>query len=544
MVKLFSKRAQFSLKNWLHRSVGEATGISTKYRVEDAERRQKQIDSLHEEALQLKQDLADKKTKRAEIQSRITLELVPLLATPEAPVAGNAINAANMEMVQLDNEMKELEGQGKEINEELGKLGASPITGLHIALGLPPGSLGKIFKVILVLILIFIGVWYFTFNPTGTLVSSQAGSAFTIFKDAFHTSVVPADARLGFNILAGKQDATVLWDSKVYKDRYSVVTDAGVEISDLRALRDPFIEGSQLSIVGTIKAVSLPEDPGAKTPEGITAKINAEWSSGEFSSFVAEALGISAWDCNPPIDDDKTKEITNQERFVGRFECQFPGFKIDKAFESQSVDVTVGYNFKVVGGKTTYVASFSDLSRLFLEDKDPATEYGISNAEITTWHTKSPVEIGIGVLGEKDVIGANNPTDNPTPYFMGFTISNKGEGEASLSELHIKVPQNVNFLPGTDNDFTPDPSTGNNCNEQLGTIKLCAYKANIKEQIRRTYDRDELKAGETATVFFKFEVPQDTFLGESPLSSFFVLADVPYNYEVVRSVPVNIRKAP
>jgi hypothetical protein len=198
-------------------------------------------------------------------------------------------------------------------------------------------------------------------------------------------------------------------------------------------------------------------------------------------------------------------------------------YTILQEIETHSATLKVKYDFKVVGGKSVYVANFDELSRLMLEDKDPASYYQLTSDDMRSWQTKAPIDIGIGVLGEKEIIGSNNEV-NPTPYYLGVNIRNMGEGKATVTTITLWVPQEV--VPQAGSDFY---LVG--CNED--TVALCEYAVDFNEI---------LEPGQTTTKFLKFMVPDDIFLKGAPIQSFFAFTSADFGYEIERTVPIKIRQ--
>jgi len=460
----------------------------------------------------------------------------------EQALGANDLATAIKVVAGLMKTRASLQKRIKALNKRLVALNAEPVTVPGMGGGLFGGGMphissktaGTIFKVVVVVSLLAVVGFYLIFTTTGSLVTSSSAGIFADLKNSLRGVAAPIS--IAEQVITGKYDPTQLWNSKTYEDKYTAVQDAGVEVSDIKPLQDTYVEGAGTTptIVGTIKVTDLPEDPDTKLSNGITVGISAVWESSFIGAFdkyiesITERLGLQYapilgdWTCNP-------SKIQNQERFVGRFQCSTNGiYTILQTIETQSATVDIRYNFKAVSGKSVYVANFDDLSRMLLEDKDPVSEYKLTSADLSSWQTKSPLSMGMGVVGEQDVIGANTDASNPTPYFLGISIANMGEGRAILGNLVLRVPQSVIPQGGNDNDFK-----NADCTEKLGDETLCAYSLSIDQT---------LAPGESVTKYFKFAVPQGTFLNGAPISSFFVLSNVDFFYDIQRTVPIKVRQ--
>jgi len=552
MVRFFSKRAAAGIPG-----VGaekgeigeELKGYEAKAHQEEIESIQKEIETYSEELDKIHQFIAEY-SQRTGRDLEKEAEGVAAEATivgaaggvMEQALATNDIRTAVQVIAGLIKSEKGLKKKIKDLNKRLQELGAQPVSvpglgggglfGGGGGMGMPhisPKTTKKIVIIILVaLVALYLG-YLVIFTTGGSLVTSSGGALFADIKNVLRPGT--AQLNIAAQVLSGDYDSTQIYNSKDYEDRYTAVTDVGVEIADVKSLRDVYIEGpnTEMTIVGTLKVQDLPEDPETKLRQGVTVKISADWDSGfigaikEHLTEIAQRLNLPAittpkreWECTGiPI---------KVERFVGRFQCTTMGaYTILQEIETHSATLKVKYDFKVVGGKSVYVANFDELSRLMLEDKDPASYYQLTSDDMRSWQTKAPIDIGIGVLGEKEIIGSNNEV-NPTPYYLGVNIRNMGEGKATVTTITLWVPQEV--VPQAGSDFY---LVG--CNED--TVALCEYAVDFNEI---------LEPGQTTTKFLKFMVPDDIFLKGAPIQSFFAFTSADFGYEIERTVPIKIRQ--
>jgi hypothetical protein len=558
MVKFFSKRAQ--IPGGLPGAGGEKGEIGEELKGYEAKEHQEEIESLQKEIETYSEELDKIHQFIAQYSQRTGRDLekeaegVAAEATVVGAVGGameqalatNDIRTAVQVIAGLIKSEKGLKKKITELNKRLQELGAQPVSVPGLGGGLFGGgggmgmphisskTAGKLFKVILIIALILVGVFYALFTTSGSLATSSGGALFADLKNVLRPGT--AQLNIATQVLTGRYDPTQLWSSKNYEDRYTAVTDVGVEITDVKSLRDVYIEGSgtEMTIVGTLKVQDLPEDPETKLRQGVTVTISADWD-GNFIGAIEEHLTEIAQRLNSQTITTPSKDWTctviprKVERFIGRFQCSTLGaYTLLQEIETHSATLKVKYDFKVVGGKSVYVANFEELSRLMLEDKDPASYYQLTSDEMRSWQTKAPIDIGIGVLGEKEIIGSNNEA-NPTPYYLGVNVRNMGDGKATVHTITLWVPQEVVPQDGSDFIFA---AVDEPCNDDSGTT-LCEYTVDFNEI---------LEPGQTTTKFLKFMVPDDIFLKGAPIQSFFAFTSADFGYEIIRTVPIKIRQ--
>ena len=553
MVKFFSKRAMAGIPGvgTEKGQIGEQLkGFEAQVHQEEIESIQKEIET-YSEMLDKIHELVGEASQRFSHDLETEAEGVAAEATIVGAVGGaaemllatNDIRVAVQIVASLMKTVKYATKKIKELNKRLTELGAQPVNvpglgggglfGGGGGMGMPHISPKTTKKIVIILLVVLVAVYLiylFVFTTGGSLATSSGGALFADIKNVLRPGT--AQLNLAAQVLTGQYDPTQLWSSKNYEDRYTAVTDVGVEITDIKSLRDVYIEGpdTEMTIVGTLKVQDLPEDPETKLRQGVTVTISADWDGNfigaieEHLTEIAQRLGLPAI-AKPNKDWTCTVIPRKVERFVGRFQCTTMGaYTVLQEIETHSATLKVKYDFKVVGGKSVYVANFDELSRLMLEDKDPVSYYQLTSDEMRSWQTKAPIDIGIGVLGEKEIIGSNNEV-NPTPYYLGVNVRNMGEGRATVHTITLWVPQEV--VPQAGSDFS---LVG--CNEDTG-MALCNYTVDFD---------DSLEPGQTTTKFLKFIVPDDIFLDGAPIQSFFAFTSADFGYEIERTVPIKIRQ--
>jgi hypothetical protein len=562
---LFSKRAQIPGIPGLFGAGKEEENLKGELGAYEAKAREKEIEALREEAETYGEEFQKINEFIGEYSQRLghDLEKEAEGVAAEATVVGAAGGAMDqalganditkvLEVVAgLKKTRDSLQKKIKDLNKRLVDLNAEPISVPGMGGGLFGGggismphvsskTAGTIFKVVVVVALLAVVGFYLFFTNTGALATSESAGLFADLKNSLRGVAAPIS--IAEQVITGKYDPTQLWNSKTYEDKYTSVQDVGVEVSDIKSLQDTYAEGPDTipTIVGTIKVTALPEDPDTKITRGVDVTISANWEKGlvdkikeNIQSIAARATGSSVpsenWEC--------TRIPVSVERFVGRFQCFTIGaYTVAQPIETHSADVNIAYDFKAVSGKAVYVANFDDMSRMLLENKDPVSEYKLTSSDLSSWQTKSPLDVGMGIVGEQGVIGANSGPEgnNPTPYFLGVSIVNMGDGRATPETLELRVPQSVMPVPTSDNDFK-----NVRCDEKLGDETLCVYTIDLTAGPEGV---TILKPGESVTKYFKFMVSQDTFLNGAPISSFFVLANVDFGYTIQRTVPIKIRQ--
>ncbi len=371
---------------------------------------------------------------------------------------------------------------------------------------------------IALILLIVVGyfLWLFYFGGGG-YYSAEAGKFGTEFKSMFK----PMTAEIGMTkmILTGEYDPSEIWTSKVYKSRYA--QQAGFEVSDVKPLREYFSTRENAVVVGRLKITALPESP--------------DKGEGEVDvSISASGPESMSWGCNP--------SHVRSKSFFGRFQCTSGSYfsvGSGREQESKEASVTVRINqFETIAGKSTYVVDYNTLNLIYLEDEDPMKYYELEKEQIQSWQSNSPINLGLGILGEKNVIAAND-VQNTAPYYLGVTVRNTGAGDLTgIWELRIEIPEKVTFKEGSDNDFRyKDGNRQTACSEKLGTLTLCKYE--LKDSSKLS---GKLEPGDYATYYLKFEVWKDSFLREANIKEFFALADIKFDYEDITPVPITIKK--
>ena len=399
----------------------------------------------------------------------------------------------------------------------------------------------KIFKIVLVLVVIFLVYRYFTGTTTGSGVSAEAGTIVAPITNVAKESGMVKTLNQFKMIMTGEYDPSQLWTSKTYEDRYAMVEDVGVKISNIKPLRDLFLSEQQLAILGNVRVASLPEEE-----ESTVAIIGAKWSTFDQikDAFGGDGNELSeSWDCNGD-EPGNTLEISKARLFVGRFMCTHKALTVKEDLtESHNADVTVAYSFSMKAGKQVYVGDYEQMTTLLFEEQDPMKYYGITKDQTKSWQTESPVGLGLGVLGEEEIIIANIKGEYELGHYLGITVENRGSGDLhKISELKVTLPSTIEIqtdLSEDERDFvkvsTDDETKVEG--EDLDTYLLIDTKL-----------KEPLTPGEFKTYFLKFRAwdglgPQgeQDFLQGVPISSFFVLSELKFNYLESRAVSIKIK---
>ena len=397
-----------------------------------------------------------------------------------------------------------------------------------------------LFKIILVLAVIGIIAYYLLGTTTGSLITSEAGGLIAPITNAFRGFTAP------FNqfkmILTGEYDPSQLWTSKTYEDRYATIKDIGVTISNVRPFRETFISGQQLAILGNLKVASLPD-------EGVEAKVSAKWSDLELIKAAFGGGQIGTWDCNGE-DPGSTLVVSGTQLYIGRFLCTHNYLTIGEGkTEAHTAEVEVEYDFSMKAGKQVYVGDYEQMGTLLFEEQDPMKFFGITKDQIKSWQTESPVGLGLGLLGEEGIITANIYRDEDKYelwHYLGVTVENKGSGDIiglNKEDLILTLPNTIEVASEDDTDMDFKAVS----EKEIDGVRLITYELYKSPGIKDTKD-DRLKPGEYKTYYLKFRVwdgigraMQPDFLKGVPVSSFFVLAELKFEYKDVRSVAIKVK---
>ncbi|MBD3263224.1 hypothetical protein GF374_02490, partial [Candidatus Woesearchaeota archaeon] len=279
--------------------------------------------------------------------------------------------------------------------------------------------------IIFIIAIIAIVVYYFSSTATGTLVTSEKGGVTSQVTNAARESGAVKTLNQFKMIMLGEYDPSQLWSSETYEDKYAM-EDAGVKLSEVKPFRQIFLPDQEIAITGRLKVSSLPE-------EDITTHISAEWGNIEKLSGT-----LGDWTCDP-------ETIEKKNLFIGRFICNHDSISVEPGLTKSFVtDVKVKYDFDTKTGKQVYIADYEQMSQLQFEEKDPMNYYDISSDQLKSWQTKSPLDLGIGILGEEDILIANKKGEYELGHYLGITIENDGGGDlTSLNELTITLPKTI-----------------------------------------------------------------------------------------------------
>ena len=401
-------------------------------------------------------------------------------------------------------------------------------------------GLVKLGKVLLVLAIIGIVFYYFTGTTTGSGVSAEAGGVITPITNVAKESGVIKTINQFKMIMTGEYDPSQLWTSKTYEDRYAMVEDVGVKISNIKPLRDPFLSNQQLAILGNVRVASLPEEE-----ESTVAIIGAKWSTwDQIKDAFGEGNELSeSWDCNGDEPGNKL-EISKARLFVGRFMCTHKALTVKEGItESHDADVTVAYSFSMKAGKQVYVGDYEQMTALMFEDQDPMKYYGIKKDQTKSWQTESPVGLGLGILGEEEIVIANKKDEYELGHYLGVTVENIGSGDLlKIDSLKVTLPSTIEIatdLPKDERDFVKVSTDDEIKVEGADLDTYLLIDTNLKEP---------LAPGEFKTYFLKFRVwdgigaqGEQDFLQGVPISSFFVLSELKFNYIESRAVSIKIK---
>ncbi len=390
------------------------------------------------------------------------------------------------------------------------------IVGLLIGLAIIGLLFPKTRKLTIALILIGVivyVVWLFYFGGEGYF-ATEIGSGTTWLKG--QTKSMAPEIGLTKMMLTGEYDPSEIWTSKAYKD---YAQGAEFEVSNVRPLRDYFSTSDNAIIIGTLKVTALPESPDKTDPIEMDIDISAQDAE------------TGPWDCEPD-------RIERAEKFFGRFQCvsktplQISDLTGQIKQESKEVDVKVKLtDFETIAGKSTYVANYDMLNSLYLEDEDPMKHYELTKDQVGSWQSNSPINLGLGILGEKNIIAANEDK-NRAPYYLGITVRNTGAGDLTqINILTIIIPQKVGFIAGKDNDFEE-----RECRSLSTNFILCTY------DLKSDKFTEKLEPGEYETFYLKFKVWEDSFLKEANIKEFFALADIKFDYEDITKVAVQVKE--
>ena len=373
----------------------------------------------------------------------------------------------------------------------------------------------------IIAIIFLAGMAYWSTTTTGSVVRAQAGESMPLAYEASRGFTGPVN--LMKQILTGEYDPTQMWTSQTYEDEYQQYTDVGVKIANVKTLGDVIPAANTLRIRGTVTAKSLPDDS-----KGTDISINAKWLDAEGKPN----LGDADWYCDPDKKPEplKTKTIKQTRAYYSIFECTHAPITVNNV-ETHTAGVTVDYDFTQRAGKQIYVVDYDEMTRLYMNNEDPITHYQLSRDELASWQTEGPINLGIGLLGDEDVIAAYQE-DNEATNYIGVSVANNGQGKVTkISSLEIILPCEIDaeYFRG-DSDFTSYTT------DTLGSLKLCSYRIKDTSKV-------DMGTWESKTFFLPFKAGKDSFLKGASISSFFVRADLRFSYQDTEEVSVTVKQA-
>lgn len=380
---------------------------------------------------------------------------------------------------------------------------------------------------IMIIILFFLGfvfIWM-TYTGTGKIISASIGTTMPGGFEAMRYAAGPLN--IFTQVISGTYDPSQIWNSKTYEDEYAPYTDVGVKVADVRSLRDSYLAGDDIYVIGRISAKSLPDDD-----KGSNINIGIGWTESDTK--------LGKWNsCEP-------SRVEQTQAYYSRFQCSCNGSiclgTVDEV-ETHTAEVKVEYSFTERGGKQIYVANYDELARLYMQQEDPVTHYGMTRAELASWQTEGPVGLGTGILGDEDVI-ATYGANNPNAYMLGISVTNNGIGDIkTIHNLEITMPCEITArLDLKESDFensTTQPP-------KLSSLDLCVYslKTAIRDGIFNGIFGPQTMGPQIAKTFYLPIIVKPEVLRGAAISSFFAKVDLTFVYIDKSDVAVTVRSKP
>lgn len=370
--------------------------------------------------------------------------------------------------------------------------------------------------IVIPVIAMLIFFFFWSQSSTGKILSAQAGKTMPFNYEA--TRAVAGPLNIMKQVLTGSYDPSEMWSSKTYEDQYVQYSDIGVKIEDVKPLRDTFIKGNDLVVVGKLSAKSLPDDN-----QGSNIDVSIKWTED----------GLGGWNvCEP-------SRIEQAQAYYTRFQCTCSAGSClteAKDIETHTAEVTVDYAFTERAGKQVYVASYEDINRIYMQGQEPMSYYQISSAEVASWQTQGPVGLGIGILGGENLIATTSPK-NPSRNYLGVSIVNNGIGDIkTIDAVDVTLPCEDIII-----DYMLKESDFNNFStSNLGGLKLCKFSLSPGVRNGLASENKPLGPAETKTVFLPFRVTEN-FLKGGAVSSFFVKTDLRFVYREKNNVALTVK---
>lgn len=293
----------------------------------------------------------------------------------------------------------------------------------------------------------------------------------------------------------------------------------GVFMDSLKSTQTSFLVGQPVTVFSRLQA------------ETIEKPININ-----FACTCCSGTGTPTHTCDETTQDDciiKPKPTLNVESFDARdIDCQFPaGFDTPGG---KTIKLVSNFDFQTLSFLRTYLMD-SDRVRAFRRDNiNPLTQYGITDQNPVAEFTAGPINVGMGV-SESPLPMQIDRTDQEKSVTLSMTIRNAWPGKLKkISKLDLIIPdgfelESVNaYNMRSLNPCVPD---------QFSDDTICTIPINQVINIP--------KDGVTSVVQLRADltVPKSeygTVLGNEPLSVQFFKANIDYEYEIERSMIVNV----
>ncbi|GEM_PF-4479949 len=300
----------------------------------------------------------------------------------------------------------------------------------------------------------------------------------------------------------------------------------GVYLENLQPASEEFYEDEPVSVWATLKARTLDPD------DNISVTVSCYADPGQLGSGVAcpvtpKVIG----DTNPdPSSNSITFTIFGfEQQDIG---CTIQPNKLLHGF--RPITFNADFNFRTDAYIKAYFMEISRLRATRRESIDPLDLYGITDKTPIAIHSNGP--IAVGMITTQPLIGI----DENASFRLGVSLNNRWEGQIKrIRNVVIKIPEPME-LYGCDISFKRRP-----CDEGSGECEHGKYQTVYELNDTTLRQLTDIKTAKSFNCNVRARPGQlGVVLGNVPLMTHYFKASVVYDYELEKSISVNVKHPP
>ncbi|MBU0536141.1 MAG: hypothetical protein KKE20_04195 [Nanoarchaeota archaeon] len=194
------------------------------------------------------------------------------------------------------------------------------------------------------------------------------------------------------------------------------------------------------------------------------------------------------------------------------------------------------FNFDTHSYLKSYFIDQERLRAIRRQNKDPFSEYGITDANPYSISTNGPVQVNIKVTQPLTGLSRTEKSE----LRIGITLQNRWQGEIkNINDLYIKIPPSMS-IAFCDYNFKPEQCSGDEC-EDGKYSKVYRLQKSTEEGRRGSETINNIQYFQTFNCKLNIDNP-DAALGATPFATHFFKVSTDYTYELRESIPVTIEE--